>query len=159
MERILLVTLFILGGYQKIAAAATPATSKVSNTSTVDDEKDSSDKQENEEQKTFTDKVKSIRSVSGEYDVFFVEHFGPYSVPFSLPNSKNKEMAPDEMLTAALKQGLPVTVTVDIKTDSLIAIDSDLARAPASAQEPKIDLPPDMEYLRDMIKSASKPKN
>jgi hypothetical protein len=159
MERFLLVTLFILGGYQKLAFATSPSDTKPASTSKDDDDKDSSDKKENEDQKTFTDKVKSIRSVSGEYDVFFVEHFGPYSVPFSLPNAKNKEMTPDEILASAHKQGIPVTVTIDTKTDSLISIDSDLARAPASAQEPKIDIPPDMEYLRDIIKTANKPKN
>lgn len=163
MERILLVALFIVVSPLHLAIASGPSNAKATNTSSDDEDQDGSDSNQKDVEKgdlkTFTDKIKSIRSVSGEYDVFFVNHFGPYSVPFSLPNSKSKDLTPDEVLAKALKLGVPVTVTIDTKTDTLTALDSDLARAPAATPADNFELPPDLEYLRDLVKDASKPKN
>lgn len=118
-------------------------------------------KKEDPNKLTFTDKIKTIRSVSGEYDVIFNEHFGPYSVPYSLPQSKNKETSPEEQLRAALKQGSSITVTVNPITETIISIDSEISiRAPAAKNsDPDGDLPSELEDYEDLIKNFNKPKN
>lgn len=162
MEQFLLGTLMFLFFVSNLVvsvpamAESTPAKSKYSE----DYEEDATDKKVKKEldgKETFTDKVKSVRSVDGEYDVFFVEHFGPYSVPFSFPNSKNKELSPEVLLNQALKSGSPITVTVDSKTDTLMDIEASASRSAASTTPPKYEFPPGMEYLRDIMKGASKP--
>lgn len=118
-------------------------------------------KKEDPNKLTFTDKIKTIRSVSGEYDVFFNEHFGPYSVPYSLPQSKNKETSPEEQLRAAFKQGTSITVTVNPISETLISIDSDIStRAPAAKNsDSDEDLPSELKEYEDLIKNFNKPKN
>lgn len=123
---------------------------------------DSADsKKEDPNKLTFTDKIKTIRSVSGEYDVIFNEHFGPYSVPYSLPQSKNKDTTPEEQLRAALKQGASITVTVNPISETLISIDSDIStRAPASKNTDSDEtLPPELKEYEDLLKNFNKPKN
>lgn len=122
---------------------------------------DSSETQKDDPNKlTFTDKIKTLRSVSGEYDVFFNEHYGPYSVPYSLPNSKNKDLSPEEQLRAFYKHGSSITVTVNPITETLISIDSDTSRAPSSKNSnSEDDLPPELKDYEDIIKNYSKPKN
>lgn len=121
----------------------------------------SENKKEDPNKLTFTDKIKSIRSVSGEYDIIFNEHFGPYSVPYSLPNSKNKETTPEEQLRAALKQGASITVTVNPISETLLSIDSDIStRAPAAKNSDAEDeLPSELKEYEDLIKNFNKPKN
>lgn len=110
---------------------------------------------------TFTDKIKTIRSVGGEYDVIFNEHFGPYSVPYSLPQSKNKDTTPEEQLRTALKQGASITVTVNPISETLISIDSDIsARTPASKDTDSDEtLPPELKDYEDLLKNFNKTKN
>jgi len=112
-------------------------------------------KKEDPNKLTFTDKIKTIRSVSGEYDVIFVDHFGPYSVPFSLPNSKAKDLSPEDQLREAFKQNLSITVTVNPITDTLISIDSEAARSPSSVNKDTSqdqDLPPELKDYEDLFK-------
>ena len=99
--------------------------------------------------KTFTDKVKSIRVYGDDYDVFFVNNGGPYEVPFSLPGSKNKDLLPDEILGLAHKNGTPITVTVDLKSEALISIDSQISREPSSEKE--VPLPKELDPYKEIL--------
>lgn len=112
-------------------------------------------KKEDPNKLSFTDKIKTIRSVAGEYDVIFVEHFGPYSVPFSLPNSKAKDTSPEDQLREAFKQNLSITVTVNPITDTLISIDSETVRSPSSVNKNPSqdqDFPPELKDYEDLFK-------
>lgn len=113
-------------------------------------------KAENDNLITFSDKVKSIRSVAGDYDVFFNQHFGPYSVPFSLPKSKDKEHSPEDILKEAHKKGIAIKVTVDSATDTIVDIEyDDLFRKPASST--KQDLPKEYEQYQDIYEKYTSP--
>lgn len=124
-----------------------------------DDDDDESGKESGK--LTFVDKVNSIRSEGSTFEVSFLEHYGPYSVPASLPGSK---VPPDESLAQAYKEGSPIKVTVDTKTDTLIFVEPKTQRTPAStskadsgisSQQP---LPPSLESYRDILQKAMEPK-
>lgn len=106
---------------------------------------------------TFKDQIKSIRSVAGDYDVFFKEHFGPYSVPFSLPNLKQKDQTPESLLREAHKNGLTLTITVDSSTDTITGIELDeSSRKPTSSNDDS-DLPSELEEYKDIFKKYNSP--
>jgi hypothetical protein len=131
-----------------------------SSSPTEDDEenKDSKSKDDEEgDKRTITDKIKSIRSSDGEYDVFFMNSSVAYSVPYSLPESKLGDQSPEEFLRNAYKQGIEISVTVDTNTDTLLSIDSTHSRKPAAAAAiPAYEYPPGMEYLKDIVEKAIK---
>lgn len=117
-------------------------------------------KKEDPNKLTFTDKIKTLRSVGGEYDVFFNKHYGPYSVPYSLPNSKNKDFSPEEQLREAFKQGASITITVNPISETLISIDSEILRAPASKENTADEsLPSELKEYSDLIEHYTKPQN
>lgn len=119
-------------------------------------EKSDTDSKSKEDFKTFTDKIKTFRVYGDDYDVFFMENGGPYEVPFSLANSKNKDMLPDEILSEAYKNGTPITVTVNLRTETLVSIDADVSRQPASVEEKPLSK--EYEAYKDIIEKALGPK-
>lgn len=121
------------------------------------EEKKVDEKSSETSKQVFKDRVKNIRSVAGEYDVFFNEHFGPYSVPFSLPNLKQKDQTPESILREAHKKGVPITVTVDSSTDTIISIDAEeVFRKPAESSDDS-NLPPELEEYKDIFKKYNTP--
>jgi hypothetical protein len=160
MERFLVRLLFIIAAIAPPARAESDPKSPTGTTSPAATATASSkeNSKEDDNKLSFADKIKVIRSVSGEYDVFFMAHPGPYSVPVSLPNWKNKSETPEDVLRAAFKLGATIEVTVDTDSETLVSIDSDFSRQPAASKESDINLPPEMDYLKDIIKGSKPPK-
>ncbi len=160
MERILLQILFIsilsLHGFS--ADKSTDADVKTTPNGGLNSKKDK--QKEGEDQKlTFTDKISSIRSVSGEYDVFFVNHSGiPYDLPYSLSNWNKTDQTPEDFLREAFKLNASITVTVDTITETIVSLSGELPRTPASTSE-TVNLPPELDYLKDIIKGSLPAKN
>jgi hypothetical protein len=128
----------------------TPPAASVMNRNTDEDkEKDSED----DSKITFTDKIKSIRVQGGDYDVFFMEHPGAYYVPYSFPDSK---ISPEQILNEAYKKSLPVTVTVDKNTDTLLGIEPQSPREPSAAQDSSLDS--EFNDYREIFERAVTPK-
>ena len=155
MERFLVQILFIsiFSSQAHTAEKIVISTDKNSSNSRPSNNKDK--QKEDEEQKlTFTDKISSIRSVSGEYDVFFVNHSGtPYDLPYTLSNWKRTDQTPEEFLREAFKLHAEVTVTVDTITETIISLSGVLPRTPASNSE-SYNLPPELDYLKDIINGS-----
>ncbi len=75
-----------------------------------------------------------------------------------MPNSKLGDKSPEAFLTEAHKMGIPIKVTVDSVSETLISIDSELPEIDTSKRTPaKIELPPDLEDVRGLLEKATKP--
>lgn len=98
---------------------------------------------QNEGNKSFTDTIRVLRVSEGEWDVFFDNQGGPYSIP-------QKEMEQvgtyHEIFKRAYEDKVPIQVTVNTDTEQVLSISKPPPKNPAaSSRSPASEvLPPEI---------------
>jgi hypothetical protein len=112
-------------------------------------------KSSSENHKGFTDKIKVLRVSEGDWDVYFENNGGPYSIP---DKELEDEGTYQNVFQKAYEEKVQLQVTVDAEKEQILTVRKPAAssRQPAGTSGYE-QLPDRYKYMEDIIKKQVQP--